>query len=300
MSAATWKGARDADFDVRRRHGAANACCVAREAHRVILLAKLLLVPLLIAAITIVGQRLGPQVAGALVGLPVVAGPIALFLALEQGTAFGAHAAIATLASEASLALFCIVYALAALRAPWWASLVAGWVGFALATFVLQALTLHLGAALVLALAAPVALRALTPRPRVTVSGASVPRTEIALRMVAGAALVLLLTGIADLLGPRLSGLLTVFPVAVSVLTAFSHRSQGAAFAVQLLRGLAGGLYSLTAFFLVLALWLESASVAVGFVAATLASLASQVIVLRALNRSRLRAGEIPSVARRR
>jgi len=61
---------------------------------------KLVLVPLLIAAITAAGERLGPRIAGALTGLPVVAGPIALFIALEQGPAFAARAAVATLAGE--------------------------------------------------------------------------------------------------------------------------------------------------------------------------------------------------------
>jgi hypothetical protein len=256
---------------------------------RVILLAKLVLVPLLIAAITVAGQRLGPRVAGALTGLPVVAGPIALFMALEQGASFGAHAAVATLAAEWSLAVFCVVYALVAARAPWWASLVAGWAGFAVSTLALTATTLGIVPALVLALAAPILVRAPTPPPATAMATANasgrVTWTEIGMRMAAGATLVVLLTGIADALGPRLSGLLTVFPVAVSVLTASSHRSHGAAFAVQLLRGLAGGLYSLTAFFLVLALLLERCGVAASFVAATLASLAVQLAVLRALKR---------------
>ena len=249
-----------------------------------ILLAKLVLVPLLIAAITIAGQRLGPRVAGALTGLPVVAGPIALFLALEQGAAFGARAAVGTLGGMVSLAAFCVLYALTARRAPWWASLLVGWAGFALSTLALQAVTLRLVPALVLALLAPIVIRALTPPAVPAARRATVPRTEIGLRMAAGATLVVLLTGVADLLGPRLSGLLTVFPIAVSVLATSSHRSQGAAFAMQLLRGLAAGLYSLTAFFLVLALVLERAGVAGAFVAATLASLAVQAVVLRAMN----------------
>jgi hypothetical protein len=47
----------------------------------VVLAAKLVLVPLLIGAITVAGARLGPRIAGVLTGLPVVAGPIVLFLA---------------------------------------------------------------------------------------------------------------------------------------------------------------------------------------------------------------------------
>ncbi|MEW6271306.1 MAG: hypothetical protein AB1689_18655, partial [Thermodesulfobacteriota bacterium] len=81
-----------------------------------LLVLKLVLVPLLIAGITVASHRLGPRLAGALTGLPVVAGPVALFIALEQGTGFAAHAAVATLAGLGSLVLFCVLYAHAALR----------------------------------------------------------------------------------------------------------------------------------------------------------------------------------------
>jgi hypothetical protein len=247
-----------------------------------LLATKLVLVPLLIAAITVAGQRLGPRTAGALTGLPVVAGPVAFFLAIEQGAPFAARAAVATLAGEASLAAFCVLYAVAALHAPWLPSVTIGWLGFALGTLLLQSVAIPPAAALALALATPVAIRALTPRPALPLRPGRVSHAEMALRMTAGAILVIALTGIADLLGPRLSGLLTVFPIATTVLAVFSHRSLGAPFAVHLLRGLALGLYSLTAFFLALALLLERAGVAPAFVVAVIAALAVQWAVLRA------------------
>ena len=252
------------------------------------LASKLLLVPLLIAAITVAGQRLGPRIAGALTGLPVVAGPVALFIAIEQGASFAAGAAVATLASELSLAIFCILYAAAAPHAPWWVSLALGWTGFALGTLLLQSFAIPLAVALGLALAAPLVIRALTACPTLPAPAKVVGRTEMALRMAAGAGMVVTLTGLAALVGPRLSGLLTVFPVAASVLAAFSHRRQGAPFAVHLLRGLAAGLYSLTAFFATLALLLGRSSLLVAFVVAVAASVAAQLIVLRTLSRSRL------------
>lgn len=259
----------------------------------IFLATKLLLVPLLIAAITVAGQRLGPRMAGALTGLPVVAGPVALFLALEQGPSFAARAAVATLAGEASLGVFCVLYAGSAMRGPWGASVVVGWLGFALATLVLQSFAIPLPAALALALATPIAIRAATPRPVLPLRGGTVSRAEMVLRMAAGAAMVAALTGIAELLGPRLSGLLTVFPIAASVLAVFSHRSLGAAFAVHLLRGLAAGLFSLTAFFLALALLLERAGTTWAFAAAVLASVAVQLVVLRTLDRRRHRASDV-------
>lgn len=242
--------------------------------------AKLVLVPLFIAAITLAGARFGPRAAGVLTGLPVVAGPIAFVLALEQGAAFAARSAAATLAGEGSLAAFCIVYASAATMTSWWTSTACGWVAFLGTTIALDAIDPSLAAAAVIALAAPVVVLAVTPRPRVApASAGDVPGREIALRMGAGVALMLLLTGLADALGPRLAGLLTVFPIATTILAAFSHRTAGAPFAIHLLRGLAAGLYSLTAFFLTLAIVLAPWGTVAGFAAATAAALAVQGLV---------------------
>lgn len=243
--------------------------------------------PCLIAAITLAGARFGPRVAGALTGLPVVAGPIVLFLAIEQGAPFAARSAAATLAGEASLAAFCILYGRTALCAPWWVSVAVGWTGFVASTVALDRLALPLATASVVAVTAPVVVLAAMPRPAVEPVVTDVTRGEIALRMAAGVVLMLVLTGIAHALGPRLSGLLTVFPIATTVLAVFSHRAHGAAFAVRLLRGLALGLYSLTAFFLTLAVGLERLDTAGGFLAAAAAAIAVQALVLAASARAR-------------
>ena len=245
-----------------------------------------MLVPLLIAAITLAGARFGPRVAGVLTGLPVVAGPIVLFLAIEQGAAFAARSATATLAGEASLAAFCVLYGWTALRASAVTSVAVGWAGFAASTFLLDRWSPPLAVASITALATPLFVTMAMPRTAAPHAMTDVTAGELALRMAAGVVLMLGLTGVAQALGPRLSGLLTVFPIATTVLAVFSHRAHGAAFAVQLLRGLALGLYSLTAFFLTLALTLESRGTAVGFLAASAAAVAVQGAVLATATRT--------------
>lgn len=242
--------------------------------------AKLVLVPGLIAAITLAGVRFGPRVAGALTGFPVVAGPIVFFMALEQGAPFAARSAVATLAGMASLAVFSVLYARTAMRASWWVSLAVGWLGFFAATCALDRLDFALPAAAGMALVVPFVMLAAIPKPVPATTSRAIGNAEIALRMLAGIALMLALTGIARLLGPRLSGLLTVFPIATTVLAVFSHRSQGAAFAAQLLRGLALGLYSLSAFFTTLALVLEPWGLVPAFLLAVVAAVAAQILVL--------------------
>jgi len=233
---------------------------------------KLVLVPLLIAAITIAGARFGPRIAGALTGLPVVAGPIVFVMALEQGAAFASRSAESALAGMGSLAVFCVLYAVTALRVSWATSLAVGWAGFVATTLALDRLAPSLATATVLALSAPLVVTSLTPRPAIVRAAGTVPRVEIALRMAAGVLLMVVLTAVAHVLGPQLSGLLTVFPVATTILAVFSHRNQGGAFAVYLLRGLAAGLYSLGAFLLTLAWTLVPWGIASAFAAALAAA----------------------------
>src|SRR6266566_6664580 len=84
-----------------------------------LLLAKLLLTPLLIAAVTLAGRRWGPAVGGWLAGLPLTSGPVSLFLVLEQGPAFAAQAAVGTLAGLVGVGCFCLVYARLARSRSW-------------------------------------------------------------------------------------------------------------------------------------------------------------------------------------
>jgi hypothetical protein len=57
------------------------------------LVLKLALTPLLIAAVTLIGRRWGPRVAGLAVGLPLTTAPVSAFLGAEHGSAFAARAA---------------------------------------------------------------------------------------------------------------------------------------------------------------------------------------------------------------
>ena len=237
--------------------------------------------PALIGAITVIGQRTGPRVAGVLTALPVVAGPIALFVAIEQGPAFEARSAVATLAALLAVAAFCILYARTCLKRGWPASLLAGLCGFGVVTVALERLEPGLVGAAMLALASPFCVQALTPRPPPPARVRPVSGAGLFARMAAGAALMVGVTALANALGPTWSGLLTVFPVATTVLTVSWHRTQGPEFAVYLLRGLGNGLYGLAAFFAVLGLGLERLGIALAF-ALALAGLASiQLALLR-------------------
>src|SRR5690349_23105527 len=75
---------------------------------------------LFVSVATIIAERLG-AVAGALVAtLPVSAGPVYVFLALDHDAAFISASAVASLALNIATAIFITVYVLTAQRrSPW-------------------------------------------------------------------------------------------------------------------------------------------------------------------------------------
>jgi hypothetical protein len=103
--------------------------------------------------------------------------------------------------------------------------------------------------------------------------------------MLAGAALTLAVTSLAAAIGPAWSGMLAVFPVLAIVLSVFSQRASGPAFAATLLKGMILGLYAFTSFCLVLAALLPLQGVAVSFSSATAVAIAVQWTLMSRLRR---------------
>jgi hypothetical protein len=234
---------------------------------------KLILTPTLIGLASLAGRKWGAAVSGWLVGLPLTSAPIALFLALEQGTTFASRAAHGILFGLVSLGLFSLTYSWLAFRFSWFPTMLASWVAFLVATFFLQKVSLALvptfiGVFIVIA----VALK-LLPVKKDSVAQTTPPLWDIPARMVIATAFVLLLTGLANVLGAHLSGLLAPFPVFGTILAVFTHRFQGATAAARLLRGVVLGSFSFAAFFLVVALMIERAGILAAFVCATATAL---------------------------
>jgi hypothetical protein len=71
---------------------------------------KLILTPLVVLLASLAARRWGDAVAGWLVGLPLTSAPVSVFLAIEQGPSFAAHAAGGSIAGVVSQAAFCIGY----------------------------------------------------------------------------------------------------------------------------------------------------------------------------------------------
>ncbi len=193
-----------------------------------LLLLKLTLVPALIAGVTLGARRWGPRLGGLLVGLPVVAGPTLCFYAIEQGNAFASEAAGGTLLSLVALTAFCVVYAHACRRRSVAVSLVAAYTAWGAAAVLLERVPVSPWVALPSVFAASaLAWRALPAIPGRLRPLLRAPSWDLPSRMASAGALVLVLTSLADQLGPEWSGLLTPFPVATAVVAAFTQAQRG-------------------------------------------------------------------------
>ena len=237
---------------------------------------KLLLVPTLLAVISVAGRRWGPGVAGWLAGFPSLTGPILLFLAIERGVEFAVPAAIFALSAVAAALVFGIAYAWACLRLHWFGAWMCALLFWLAAVAVLVRIPPTLAGSLAISLGLLVLAPRLFPKPRGPWGASAVPPYELALRMAAGAGMVLAVTAMAEALGPAWTGLLAVFPVFSSVLAVFSHRANGAGFVVAMLRAMTGGFYAFIAFCVAVALLLPTEGVAATFVFATALAVAVQ------------------------
>ncbi len=223
---------------------------------------KLTLVPLFLLVVSMSGTWWGPSIAGWLAGLPVVAGPILFLLVLAHGPAFGAHAALLSLAAILASEAFNFAYAWTCRARGWPVALAAGLATWAVAASALSAFpeSSNLPLAAVAAALAAIAFgRAFLPRTAIGAASLPLTRRDLAGRMLAGALLTLAVTAVSGRAGPAWSGLLAVFPLLGSVLAVSSHRAHGPDFAIALLRGMVLGRFSFVAFCLMLAFGLPLA-----------------------------------------
>lgn len=240
--------------------------------------------PLLVVSATLATRYWGARIGGLLTGLPIVSGPALFFFAVEQGAAFTAEASRAVLVSLVGVAAAVVAYAWSSLRAPWWISLPVSWTAFFASVLLVQRVPWTTVVALVIALASIAVGHLLLPR-----AGARAvkprPAWDLPVRVLASMLLVVSVTSLAQRLGPTLSGALTPFPVAISVLLGFGHAQEGSSAAIAFLRGFMPGMWSFAAFCFVLSVTIVLVGVAAGFALAIAAALLIQGAVLWGMQR---------------
>jgi hypothetical protein len=252
-----------------------------------LLLVKLLLAPALVVGSSLAGRRWGHEVAGLLVALPLVAGPILLITELEHGRHFAAGAAAASLLGLVALTCFVVVFAQVARRGGWLAAVLAGWAAFLAVALAFGQASIAAGFGLALACGAfALAPRLLPADPHEQdLPLAELPGWDLPARAVATALLVLGLTGAAAGLGPRLTGVLTPFPVSNTVLAAFVLVLEGPVQLDDFFRGFLRGAYGFAAFCFLVAVLVTPLGPLGAFLLALCGALAAQWIA-RAIARA--------------
>jgi hypothetical protein len=249
---------------------------------------RLALVPSAVWLASLAARRWGHAVSGYLGGLPLIGGPITLFLALDLGGGFAARSAIFTLAAVLGQAAHLMAFAHVGRRYPWPVALAAGWGSFLALCLLLSLVPLTPFLALALGAGGLAAAWRWLPPVQGEASRPAIPALELRLRLVAAFALAALILWAAPVFGPVVSGLLLSLPITGSIMPPFTLANYGAGSVARLVRGFVVGLSGFTAFFFVVAFGAARWSVAPVFGSAVLAALAVVFVVSHLPLRHRL------------
>lgn len=255
-----------------------------------IFLLKLILAPVIIGSASLAGRKWGPAVSGWIVGMPLTSGPVIFFVALSHDATFAYNASLGTLSGGFSLVAFCLVYAWLAMRFNWFVSIAGSLFAYGAITAWMQNMTFPFVLLFIAVFFAILLGICFMPKETEGEVIESKPGAwDIPSRILIGTSFILLLTGIAPFIGPRLTGLLSTIPLYTAILTIYAHRLQGGMGAVHVLRGLLHGLFAFLGFFITLCSLLPHAGIAASFISAILVALLVQggsLLILKQKNPS--------------
>ncbi len=235
---------------------------------------KIVAVPLLLWLCSAMGRRWGAFAASVFAGLPIVSGPVSLFITLEQGPEFAQVMAFNVLPGICACAWENVVYSWLCRRFSWLPTLTLTLLLYFAFAALLCVARLPLAAWTVISLAAPaIALRLL---PKKSEKWHVPPAHHGApwMQMFVGMAAMIGETEGAAWLGPQWSGMLVFFPVLSGVMGMFAHIEAGSEAALRVFRGTLTGLSGATVFAVVVAWCISSLPVAATYGLATFAAVA--------------------------
>ena len=219
-----------------------------------LLLLKLFLAPLFVALVSFIQRRWGDGIGGRLIGLPLTTGPFIFIIYIQEGGHFAARAAHGVLTGQIALIVFSWVYAKRALVRSWWIALLEGTLSCLITGYLATSVDIRLSLLLPLLVALWICAMKFWPKYLVHERVTIVPSWELPARIAVTVVLILTLTGFASVLGPRVAGALSTYPVIISVLGAFSQKRFGPHSTVATLHGLVQALPVTTAIMATLAI----------------------------------------------
>ena len=247
---------------------------------------KLIVTPLLMWAISLASRRWGGLLGGLLSGLPITSALVMTFLCLEQGTAFALGAVPGALGGLAAVQATYTFYLFATRWLGIGPAVLLAMLFYGVAAYAFtHGGNLYLSIAVALVLIG-VLIRASGREPRPDALARPRQRFwEIPLRLVSATSLLMVITSLANWLGPAASGMLAPIPVIAWPLVVFAHVQNGRAGMAAMVRGNAIGAVGVIAFYLVLAGLLDAWGVAIAISLAMLCAVILTVGLAAALRR---------------
>ncbi len=187
----------------------------------------------------IVSRHFGSLVGGVVSGLPLTSATISFFMALEQGSEFAYRAAWGAFQGILAYIVFGLLFIHASRRFHWSIAFLIAVLGFFLAAW--ASATLPIPTWVWIPISATAMIVGVHLMPPIDPMGNIVPTSQYKkppyLQMVSGSLLTLLITTIANHVGPIYSGILLFFPVIGGVLGIFYLKNQYTNAAIQLYKG---------------------------------------------------------------
>ncbi|ATA23250.1 hypothetical protein BIY26_20330 [Brenneria goodwinii] len=246
---------------------------------------KLAVTPVLMLVVSLAVRKWGGFVGGLLSGMPLTSGPVALFLAIEQGPQFAAKAASGALSGLAAVLLTYLFYLVVAGSLSVSASCVGALVFFGVISLLLSVSGSPVGAIIISLVAIAVIIR-LTNRGEQEIRKSAVPFWDIPLRMLTSTALLFAITGSAHIIGPHISGILSPFPVIAWPLTVFAHLQGGRSEMAAVVRGNAVSAIGVIIFYVTIRELILQSGLLTTFVVAFTASVLTTTLLAEVMRRS--------------
>jgi hypothetical protein len=247
------------------------------------LIVKMAVTAAFVVAATATAERAGPLVGGLVATLPLGAGPVYVFLALDHGALFIAASAVNSLAINNVNVIFALTYALLAQRRSPPVSLALSlllWFVLAWGVHVVHWSLLTAGLTDVVVLGTCIALA--RPLRHVAIPPVRTYWYDLALRATLVAMLVGVVVSFSSRIGPGGSGILAVFPIILIGVILILHRRVGGKPTAAVMANAVLGLVGFAFACVVLHFTAEPFGAAIGLSLALATSVAWSLIVLTA------------------
>lgn len=249
-----------------------------------ILILKIFLAPVTITLCTLLARRYGHAIGGAIIGLPLASGPVALILALQNGKEFVAEFSNGIQYGLALVAVYDIVYAHTSKKFHWAICSLFGWLIYCLIFFFLKPASISIFHTYAFVTITILFILYFFPKAKPELIKQISHVWDIPIRIGVALSMVLLITFLANHLGAQKSGTVSSFPVYSTVFAASTHSFYGANAAQNLLRGTLIGKFSFALFFLVIGTTIVQYGIVLSFSIAIVAAIILQFLLHKYLN----------------